>query len=1151
MNFNTCVTQPSVSGNRPPSTPPPTKETKTITSAIAAGQDLASLVDTLTPEMIQEYVLKRGYATELAKQVRLNPGAVKGRIPVMRNMLEWLYDPQAPTNLRNFFTVSKRKGGNLINTLPIFSNNWALDSSRLNLTSQVHKLSQGFDAILRRKGITDRATMDEVFVRMVEEGTDVYARQLGGGKMLDEYIARHQKNFHAWLDGKGIDGETALQLKDMAKGYLAAEEMARKVANESGLGVGRERGIGFIHRSMTPEARRILKERKLTWLESAYKNTGILQGGNTTKGRAAYDFIPEDQLKMADALGFKMLDGTSVQRHRNMIDAQAKKVAEYAEKMLESDPQYQVKYNQKLEKWQKYQKELAAGKPGYSQNGYQKLTGSLIKARKQVGKHSPSYNQKTLDGMYTKLGQLEAEYEFNLQQPLVELAEVLDDEGRLLQEVVQGLSDEKLNRLVDEGIMHKVPMTSVRLMDYMVDRYDLPFESLRELMTTNPAKAYEHYVEQLHEGLKNSNMTHSVVRGAAEEGWGVSRSAYIADPESYGQYVSLGEVLANTPFDVKKMGFDRPKDLDNLFVHPDVANQYVANLDLSRNAAGVHSMVKTIHQLSKTSMLTSASFVVKNMYGAMVSGWQAGMNVTAFPHTVSQLTRVAADGGALDSLDNTVRRYGGLTERELYLEATSYGLVDGSNLMGEVVQGDIRNALNLPESASNRLRYIQAQISNGRPLRAVPRVLEATQDVFSNMLSPLLFTTTMLEDSAKFTALKTALDGSSMSRFASVMSGSRFKGGTVQEALTHVSRYFVDFSDTNKVDTFLRSTIFPFWMYTSRNLPLQLRYAMRNPGRFMAYYRLASLMNEQARAAGDAFPESGANPWDADGMPLYFKQGDQWLRMGRETFDPMLEAVSVATRTFEDSSYQQVVERELGTRTTGEELINYFTGQTYGTVKSAVAAFTQEDPFSGIPLRSEDSFLGIEMPSIGGMPAGLTRFVLENNLPFVRQLNRNNPGGVFGVREMRDTHGRIVRESRRAFFGTGAMRHDRDPFIEGKDYEVPALLRHSRWMGLVQGLDVVKNVQNSHDFYLRSTKEFSKKANDLYEDYQQEVDPNEQERLLSEYFATTAMAEQMGVDANLTSLWLTQRGEITGAERRDQTDLLRSLQAEVDRRFTP
>ena len=1142
MSFNSCQTSPNVNSNRGSTTPPPQSQPKSVLDAIRTGKDLAALVDGLTPDLIKEYVLKRSYITELAQQVRLNPGAVAGRIPVMRNMMEWLYDPHAPTSLRNFFNTSKKTGENLISALPIFSNNWALDSSRLELSAQVKLISDGVDRLLITKGITDRATRDQIFVRVIEEGTGVYAKQVGQGKALDAYIQRHRDNYNRWMQGHGIDGTTAQQLRQLAEGYIAANEVARRVATESGLAVGKEEGIGFIHRVLSPEARRILREKKATLLEQTYSGRAATPEGNTLKGRAVYDFIPEDQMVVAEVLGFKLPDNSRIKTRRAAIDHQAQKVETYMKKMREPDPRYQDRYDELVTKANNYREKLQAGTPGYSKAAYTKILNRVTYAQAKIGQHSPKYNQSTLDVMYDKLEQMEYDLIADMEEPLLRLAEVLDGEGRLLGDVVQGLDDSTLNMLVDTGVMHKIPMTSTRLMDYMVDRYELPFESLRELMVTDPAKAFDHYVSQLNKGLRNSTLTRNVVRGAAEEGWGVSHSAYLANPDKYGSYVSMGEVLKGYQDDPSKLGFDDPDVLNNLYVHPDVANQYIANLDMSTNPVALHSVVRVINNLSKTSMLTSASFVVKNLYGAMVAGWQAGMNVAAYPMDVAKALRVTADGGSARIMDDTTPRYGGLTERQLYFEAVSAGLLDGTNLVGENFK-----LTDAPQSLTNRLRYIKAQLNQGRPIRALGRTVEGAQEGFGNVLAKLLYITTVLEDTAKFTALKTALDQSTATKFASVMSGSRFKGNTLQEAVTHVQRHFVDFNDSNRVDQFLRSSVFPFWMYTSRNLPLQVRYAMRNPGRFMAYYRLAGLMNEQARDAGEDFPEAGQNPWDADGMPIYFRQGDSWIRTDMSTYDPILETMSLVTRNFVDSSQQQQVESKLGDRTLGKELVNYFTSQTYGTIKTLMAVYTQQDPFTGIPLREADSLLGVKMPEIAGLPAGLTRYVLENNLPFVRQLNRNNPGGIFGVSELRDTHGAIVRESRRSFFGVGATRYDRDPFIQGKDYEVPVILQAARLFGVAQEIDIVSNVQRANDFYNRSGRRFGNESKKLYDRYQQSSDPQEREQLLSEYFVHLALSEQMVVEANRTSLWLEKRGEITGQERREQTDALKKLQAEYQR----
>lgn len=1155
MAFNKCTTQPNLGSNQNPSRPAPTKSTDSIEEGVRIARDLAALSDNLDPEQLKEFVLQRGYVAELAKQVRINQGAVFGRIPVMRNMMEWLYDPQAPTSLKNFFNVSKKRGGNIIDALPLFADNFAMDSSRLNLTRQITQVSRAADQLLRRVGIDNKSKRDIIFIRTLEEGTKVFGENLRGkGRMVDEYLTRHRATYDDWMAKQGIDAATKQQLIQLAEGYIAANDVARRVATEAGLAVGKTEGIGFINRVMSPETRRVMRETKLTELEAAYENIGVPGAGGTLNSRRTFDFIVEDQLALADALGIKLPDGGTFAQRRAAIERQAQKVLDFKEKLRTADPRRQVKLDQAIASADNYKQKLESGTPGYSQFGYEKKLQVVERLRSEVNKPDPRYNRPTFERMQRKLDDMEYELLQDMQQPLVELATVIDDEGRFLNTVVgtaeevelgkKRLTTADLDRLVDQGIMHKVPMPSVRVMEYMIDRYELPFQNLTEVMVTDPIQAHRLYVENLHQGLRNSNMTQNVIRGAIEEGWGVSSTAVKANPDQYPGWVSLGEVLRSKKLEPRELGITDTRQLNQLFVHPDVGNQYIASLDMSRNAGAMNAYTQIVHNLSKRALLTQAGFITKNLYGAMVSGWQAGGSMHTYVQSISQMVRVAISGGGLGSLDNTVRKYGGLTEQELYLEAVANGLIDGRNVLGEkkAIGSNTRGL-------ANRLRYITAQLKYGRPDRASVRLADMVADISDDVLAPFLFVTTMLEDASKFNALKTITDNSSTAKFASIFTGSNFNGNTTQDALRHVQSYFIDFDDSNKVDGFIRSTLFPFWMYTSRNLPLQVRYATRNPGRFMAYYRLQSLMNEQARAEGDDFPEDGQDPWAADGMPLYFRLGDQWMSLARETYDPMLETISLLGEGFSDSSTQQSVQRALGDKTTGREIFDYFLGQAYADIKTFAAAITEEDPFTGTPLREADSLLGMPVPQIFGLPAGLTRYAIENNLPFIRQLNRANPGGWFGVRELRGVQGQIIRESRRAFFGLGAERYDRDVLIAGEDHEVPGLLKAARLLGApVREVDVVSNVQRAQEFYDRSSRRFNTAVRKAEDQLRLATTPEEQEAAWSELVLQQAMQQQTQILSQATSLWLSQRGQPGGRQRRDLTNAARSLEADAQRR---
>lgn len=64
------------------------------------------------------------------------------------------------------------------------------------------------------------------------------------------------------------------------------------------------------------------------------------------------------------------------------------------------------------------------------------------------------------------------------------------------------------------------------------------------------------------------------------------------------------------------------------------------------------------------------------------------------------------------------------------------------------------------------------------------------------------------------------------------------KGGTFDDAVYRISRYHFDYSDLSKVDEEVKRFLIPFWIWTTRNIPLQMTEQLMRPGAYNAYENL-------------------------------------------------------------------------------------------------------------------------------------------------------------------------------------------------------------------------------------------------------------------------------------------------------------------------
>ena len=91
------------------------------------------------------------------------------------------------------------------------------------------------------------------------------------------------------------------------------------------------------------------------------------------------------------------------------------------------------------------------------------------------------------------------------------------------------------------------------------------------------------------------------------------------------------------------------------------------------------------------------------------------------------------------------------------------------------------------------------------------------------------------------------------------------RGLTPTEAIARTNKYLFDYADLSRIDKSLRQII-PFWIWTSRNLPLQLENMLTNPRGYAQYFALKkNLMDEnQPEYLPDYLRQAGA--FTVDGL---------------------------------------------------------------------------------------------------------------------------------------------------------------------------------------------------------------------------------------------------------------------------------------------
>jgi hypothetical protein len=79
------------------------------------------------------------------------------------------------------------------------------------------------------------------------------------------------------------------------------------------------------------------------------------------------------------------------------------------------------------------------------------------------------------------------------------------------------------------------------------------------------------------------------------------------------------------------------------------------------------------------------------------------------------------------------------------------------------------------------------------------------------------------------------------------------RGMTPQQASARVKRFLIDYQDISSVDSVMRQIV-PFWMWTSRNFPMQLQNMWTNPRSYQIYNSIKRNMTEKDEEGDDIVP---------------------------------------------------------------------------------------------------------------------------------------------------------------------------------------------------------------------------------------------------------------------------------------------------------
>lgn len=639
----------------------------------------------------------------------------------------------------------------------------------------------------------------------------------------------------------------------------------------------------------------------------------------------------------------------------------------------------------------------------------------------------------------------------------------------VLPEKLGAQSAEVVDSLIDMGYMSRIPMTSTELFDYMKQRYQLPFKHLNELMQTDFGKMANLYRNQAKLLAGRSFIAHGTFRAAIEEGWGVTSVQRTLDMDTYGDWVQLtGTRMTNhdtvIPY-AQGARFLKENAIiagSRVYVHPVVADLYKAQTRVlsDPNQMGfISRFIWDVQSKYKAMGLFTSGFVFRQLYTPVFQIWAGGGRLDTYFNDMRRVMSRAASlkiqRRSLDTFDEVFddtkkiykfREGEFITERQLWRETLKSGLAsEVVPWLGAAAERPYyKPSTNVVETIRRHANYTRDVLNRRDKLgfRGVAAGLyrqgsDAVDNFSDKLFHGTLITNVLFDNVGRFALMKALTDDTTTNKAIRAAQGNFRYHLDFDEASERVRQFFFLYDDPGQFDGIMKH-VYPYWMFMSRNTFSIFRMMVREPGKFMAYQRLFAAFNE-AEDTEDV-PKGAVPGWT--GSPLV---NHVWVRrdendnpveifsLPRSQMDPVAEGVESVTGMADivlsmfgiwpEATGGTIDDRlndlDWSSTRTNRALNQIFQG-TYPPLQQAyieaTAALTgnpvnprtgQEIPTG--PLERTD-FLGIRMHPI-------QRLRYENLFPVLRNIDRSNPGNLFGTPPEFDEEGNLIKEGTPSWTG--------------------------------------------------------------------------------------------------------------------------------------
>lgn len=224
------------------------------------------------------------------------------------------------------------------------------------------------------------------------------------------------------------------------------------------------------------------------------------------------------------------------------------------------------------------------------------------------------------------------------------------------------------------------------------------------------------------------------------------------------------------------------------------------------------------------------------------------------------------------------------------------------------------------------------------------------------------------------------------------------KGASYDKAGKHVQKYLFDYGDVSKVEQEGIKRVIPFYTWSRKNIPLQLESIVTHPERVN---KLGLAINNIEQAAGVQVPDATEVPqYITDAGPVYVGQNEETTQaVTLENLIPLMD-LGIFTKFLNTKTQPEGPAKGLDPR-----LGSLLSGVS-PFLKEPIEQFANYDTFRN---KAIEEYSGQKADMFGvEIPVRLAKTL--SNIVVLSEIDRLNPGGVFGERLVDPVTGEITQK---------------------------------------------------------------------------------------------------------------------------------------------